>query len=60
MRLVIECGKDIQPQVFESDTTAGLIAKLMVAQKHATIKIREQQQKIKLLCRIGSSKENKK
>jgi hypothetical protein len=56
MRLVIDCGENIQPQVFEADTTAELIAKMMISIRHGTRKIREQQQRIKLLAGLASEK----
>jgi hypothetical protein len=58
MRLEIDCG-EAGKQIFVAETSAELIAKLMVAQKHATLKIREQAQRIKILCRIGAKRKTK-
>jgi hypothetical protein len=52
-RVEIDCG-EAGKQVFEAKTTAELIAKLMVAQKHATIKIRDLSQRLTIVAGLAT------
>jgi hypothetical protein len=54
----IDCGA-AGKQIFEAATCAELIAKLMIAQRHATIKIREQAQRIKILAGLATRSKTK-